>query len=91
MINHLISVDIAKLILVFDINQMDIKKIKRGDRLQVALLELSVGDSVKIPYRFYSENSIRATVTQLKKDRGISVGYEINVRSNVAAVITRTQ
>ena len=65
MIKYLINISNAKLILIFDINQMEVKKIKRGDRLQVALLELNVGDSVKVPYRHYSENSIRATVTQL--------------------------
>lgn len=70
---------------------MDIKKIKRGDRLQVALLELNVGDSVKVPYRHYSENSIRATVTQLKKGCENPIGYDIDARSNVAAIITRTQ
>lgn len=70
---------------------MEIKKIKRGDRLQIALLELSVGDSVKVPYRHYSENSIRATVTQLKKGSDATVEFDINARSNVAAIITRTQ
>lgn len=91
MINYLISISNAKLILIFEINQMEVKKIKRGDRLQVALLELNVGDSVKVPYKCYSENSIRATVTQLKKSRKDPIGYDINVRSNVAAIVTRTQ
>lgn len=45
---------------------MEIKKIKRGDRLQLALTDLNVGESVKVPYRFFSENSIRATASQLK-------------------------
>lgn len=70
---------------------MEQKKIKRGDRLQVALLELAVGESVKVPYRHYSENSIRSTVTQLKKSREDPIGYDIDARSNVAAIITRTQ
>lgn len=71
---------------------METKKIKRGDRLQVALLELNVGESVKVPYRHYSENSIRATVTQMKKAKDDNpVEYDINARSNVAAIITRTQ
>ena len=29
---------------------MEIKKIKRGDRLQLALTDLNVGESVKVPY-----------------------------------------
>lgn len=71
---------------------METKKIKRGDRLQVALLELNVGESIRVPYRHYSENSIRATVTQLKKTKDDNpIEYDINARSNVAAIITRIQ
>lgn len=66
---------------------MDIKKIKRGDRLQVALTEMNVGDSIKVPYRCYSENSIRSTISQLKQDS--TVAFDVNTRSNVAAIITR--
>lgn len=91
MIKYLISISTAKLIFIFGIYQMETKKIKRGDRLQVALLELNVGESVKVPYRHYSENSIRATVTQLKKGSEDIIGYDIDARSNVAAIITRTQ
>jgi len=67
---------------------MEIKKIKRGDRLQVALIELSVGERVKVPYRYFSENSIRSTVSQLKV--GKPLDFDINTQSNVAAIITRT-
>lgn len=71
---------------------MEVKKIKRGDRLQVSLVELAVGESVRVPYRLYSENSIRATITQMKKaNDGNAAVYNINARSNVAAIITRTQ
>lgn len=68
---------------------MEIRKIKRGDRLQLVLIELSIGECVKVPYRFFSENSIRATASQLKSDKAVE--YDINTRSNVAAIITRTQ
>lgn len=68
---------------------MEIRKIKRGDRLQLVLTELSIGECVKVPYRFFSENSIRATASQLKSDKAVE--YDINTRSNVAAIITRTQ
>lgn len=51
MIKYLIGITDAKLILIFEISQMEQRKIKRGDRLQVALLELNVGESVKVPYR----------------------------------------
>lgn len=91
MIKYLIGITDAKLILIFEISQMEQRKIKRGDRLQVALLELNVGESVKVPYRHYSENSIRSTVTQLKKGSKDPIGYDIDARSNVAAIITRTQ
>lgn len=70
---------------------MEVKKIKRGDRLQVSLIELNVGDSIKVPYRYYSENSIRATITQMKAKEDNCAVYDINARSNVAAIITRTQ
>lgn len=71
---------------------MEVKKIKRGDRLQVSLIELKIGESVRVPYRYYSENSIRATITQMKKaNEDNPAVYDINARSNVAAIITRTQ
>lgn len=66
---------------------MDTKKIKRGDRLQLALIELAVGEEIKVPYRFFSENSIRSTVSQLKADK--AVDFDINTRSSVAATIKR--
>ncbi len=69
---------------------METKKIKRGDRLQLALIELNIDESIKVPYRHYSENSIRATVTQLKKNHD-GIEFDINARSNVAAIIKRTQ
>lgn len=68
---------------------MKIPKIKRGDRLRVTLLNLEVGDAVKIPYRIYSENSIRATVSQLKLSHPVK--YDINVKSNLVAIITREE
>lgn len=68
---------------------MEIKKIKRGDRLQLVLTELEVGDCIRIPYRLFSENSIRATASQLKADKAMA--YNINAQSNVAAILTRTQ
>lgn len=66
---------------------MVVKKIKRGDRLQVSLLELNVGEQIQIPYRIFSENSIRATVSQMKQNNPAS--FEVNTKSNYAAVITR--
>lgn len=80
---------LTKIILIFIINQMEIKKIKRGDRLQLTLTELSVGNSIRVPYRLFSENSIRATASQLKADKAVE--YDINTRSNVAAIITRVK
>lgn len=68
---------------------MEIKKMQRGDRLQPALLALSVGDSIKIAYRLFSENSLRATASQLKVSSGAE--FEINARSNTAAIVTRTR
>ncbi len=71
---------------------MEIKKIlKRGDKLQVSLLELNVGESIKVPYRHYSENSIRSTVTQLKRKDKNPLDFEINAKSNTTAILTRIQ
>ncbi len=71
---------------------MEVKKIlRRGDKLQVSLLELNVGESIKVPYRHYSENSIRATVTQLKRKDNNPLDFEINAKSNTAAILKRTQ
>lgn len=64
-------------------------QIKRGDRLQLALTELNIGDSIRVPYRYFSENSIRATASQLKADKAVE--YDINTRSSVAAVLTRVR
>lgn len=68
-------------------NNMEIKKIKRGDRLQTLLLDLEVGDVAEVPYKFYSANTIRATATQLKTDKGI--GFEVNARGEKNAIVTR--
>lgn len=63
------------------------KKIKRGDRLTLALSEMKVSDTISIPYRFYSENSIRSTIVQYRSDK--DVAFDINARSNTAALVTR--
>lgn len=66
---------------------MEIKKIKRGERLQIVLTGLGIGEAVKVPYRHYSENSIRATASQLKSEGAYE--FNVNARSSTAAVITR--
>lgn len=63
------------------------KKLKRGDRLTLALADLQVGESMSVPYRLFSENSIRSTVVQFKSGKNLS--FEVNAKSNVAAIITR--
>lgn len=70
-------------------SQIEIRKIQRGDRLQPALAELELGMSLKIPYRFYSENSIRATLSQLKLDRAMR--FKANTASHIAAIVTRVE
>ena len=67
---------------------MVIKKIDKGEKLRTALLELGIGESVQIPYRYYSEPTIRVTKAQVKKETGTD--YEIKTNGNVAAVLTRT-
>lgn len=65
------------------------KKITRGEPLQTALLEMVVGDVLEIPFKFFSANTIRATASQLKYDKGVT--YEVNARGEKAAIVTRTQ
>ncbi len=68
---------------------MDTKKINRGDRLQPALLELEKGQSLRVPFKFFSENTLRATAAQVKASTGMV--FEVNARANTHAVITRTE
>lgn len=67
--------------------QTKIKKIKLGERLQTAMIEMAVGESLEIPYKFYSANTIRATASQLKLNNGLE--YEVNTRGDKLATITR--
>lgn len=71
------------------IRKVDFKKIKRGERLQPSILELKVGESIQVPYRLFSENSIRSTISQMKANYPHE--FNVNARSSMAAVITRTQ
>lgn len=67
---------------------MEIKKFRRGDRLQLVLMGLAEGESVSVPYRYHSLNSIRATASQLKSAKGAS--FTVDARPLTAAVVTRT-
>lgn len=69
--------------------QNETKKIKRGDRLQASLFELAVGETLAIPYRCFSENTIRSTLSQLKLSHPMR--YEVNTKSNSTAIVTRTE
>lgn len=44
----------------------EINKVKRGERLLPSLIELEIGSSVEVPFRLYSENSIRSVASRLK-------------------------
>lgn len=67
---------------------MDNKKIQRGEPLQVAMLELEPGEILEVPYKLFSANTIRATASQLKFDKGVI--YEVNARGEKCALVTRT-
>lgn len=62
-------------------------KITRGDRLQVALLNLEVGQQAEIPFKLYSANTIHSMAAQLKAGRGLV--YEVNTRGEKTAIVTR--
>lgn len=65
----------------------EINKVKRGERLLPSLIELEIGSSVEVPFRLYSENSIRSVASRLKATQGVE--FEVNVRSARCAVLTR--
>lgn len=64
------------------------KKIQRGDKLTPALTALNVGESLLVPYRLYSENTLRCRVSNIKLSSGLE--FTVNARSNVSASVTRT-
>lgn len=40
------------------------KSIKKGDNLSVFLVDMGKGDRLMVPYRFYSESSVRVTASR---------------------------
>lgn len=66
---------------------MESKKLSKGEQLQTAMLELEAGEVLEVPYRFYSENTIRATASQLKFGKGVA--YSVETRGAKSAFVTR--
>lgn len=65
------------------------KKITRGEPLKATMLDLNVGDVLEVPFKLFSANSIRATASQLKSDKGVA--FEVNARGEKVALVKRTQ
>lgn len=61
-------------------------KLSKGDRLLTLMAVLDVGDELVVPFRFYSENSIRATVSSQRQAK-----FTVEARSNVRAVVRRVE
>ena len=66
---------------------MKIKKIGNRDSLNPAMIGLSIGEVLEIPYKLYSEKTIRATASQIKAS-GVA-GFEVNARGERSAFVTR--
>lgn len=62
-------------------------KLKKGEKLSVALQELAAGDTLEVPFRQYSEASIRVAAYKHSKDSGIRL--RVNVLRNDRALVTR--
>lgn len=63
------------------------KKMQNYETLTSALLSLNDGESVEVPYKMYSERSIRSYVSQLKSK--YSITFSVNSRGSKSAVITK--
>lgn len=63
------------------------KEIKKGELLQPTLLDMSVGEAIRIPFKLFSENTLRSMASQIKFKFGMS--FDVNTRSNTTAVVTR--
>ncbi|MDE7081640.1 MAG: hypothetical protein K2O78_08315 [Muribaculaceae bacterium] len=66
---------------------MKIKKIGNKDSLNPALVGLDMGETLEIPFKLFSEKTIRATASQIKAN-GVA-GFEVNARGDKAAYVTR--
>lgn len=54
------------------------KNLKKGDNLSVALLELEPGNRLTVPYRLYSEASIRTAAVRASVHGG---KYHVNAQT----------
>lgn len=64
-------------------------KIKRGEPLLASILSLKRGDTLLVPYRFYSEPTIKNMASKIKIDYGIVLRGSYS--SNIHAVLIREE
>lgn len=60
------------------------------DKLKPAIRELNVGDTLEVPFKWYSAYHVRTAASQLRRDEGL--GLSTNCSSNpTATIVTRTK
>lgn len=68
--------------------KMSKRIIKKGEKLSLALQELSKDDVLEVPFKLYSANSIRAATSRLKRPGELC--FEVDTQGRTTAQITRT-
>lgn len=60
------------------------------EKLKPAIRELAVGDSLEVPFKWFTSYYVRTAATQLRKEEGL--GLSTNCSSNpTATIVTRTK
>lgn len=67
------------------------KTIEKGEYLSAELLQIGVGEKLVVPYKLFSLNTIKSTVAQINHNAKLDCRFSTNGKSNIAAVITRTE
>jgi hypothetical protein len=62
-------------------------KLKKGERLSLALSVLNIGDKLEVPYKLCGEQAIRTATWRVKRDTGAN--FEVNSKGSDKAIVTR--
>lgn len=68
---------------------MGFTKIQRGDKILPHLLGMKPGDTLQIPYRLYSENTIRSVVSQHNSTSDAFLFKVSTKQSSTYAIVVR--
>lgn len=67
---------------------MSLRKLKKGEKLSLALSEMALDDILEVQYMYYSDPSIRSAVTKAQRDF-TPRKFSVNRKGAVKAVVTR--